>query len=442
MKQIHKKVSVETGSNQPLQKGTVSESIQKSVVTLDRKALEKAKVVFIYRENSFLDRLSAEISKNRGTDFYKVTVPAGTTPETIDQIDREKLLEVYQITKEKGVITFRDETTLSLCGFALGQDNPKLLDDFQKYKHALTFNRTGIFDMIDKTGRGGGLMSRNPEEFAIVLKEMAKKARDYGAENIVVVLGHNEERDRMFATLDEHGIAIDGGAISIKSIIELRAVFEFVKKHLETGGLKVYPGVYDFYKHALTTVECFGNIVLKENTGEHPVFVEATNTIELDKSKTAVFVDRHMDSRLAGYIEFHKHEGNTVEDKKTGEYLPFVETSNDSAINLLAGQLDAFIQTKLDIKKMAILIGAEELDLYCAQNLKDARAYIVGSKEGKYLGWNNGGNVRVRKFDLPKEGWLERGRSLISEDHTHVRIEVADCEEGELKLSKSELGIA
>lgn len=315
-----------------------SESIEKTAISLDRKALENAKVAFIYRENEFLNLIASKIKERRSNDFCAVTIESGT--ESLSSDDLKKMQDVFKLTKESRILTLTDRTAHNLCD-SIPYDERKHSLDFL-YSNGL-FSSKGLRWVKRMVGLGSDekmvdaeIMKNDSRELRAVLGHLAKRVKQYGAENIVILVGYESSENALGRTLSEHGIVIEknGKDVEFRSYLcdiqMIKDIYEFVENTLKGFNLKVYPSI-----------------------GIYPQRFNAID-LQIDKAKSAILFDRHAfqeggNTLGEGYCAvFVKHEYNLIQDKKIGDYLPFVDEQDKGSVDLVIESVDAAIQQKLE----------------------------------------------------------------------------------------------
>jgi len=330
----------------------VSESAQKTAIKLDTQTLKKAKVVLIFRENGFLNMIASELKKRRGTDICTVTVEAGT--ESLSENDLKKMEDVFKITKESGILTLTDSTVpVALC---------KVQDKFDHWDNFLSPTKLTRRGVWEKREDAKSIMMGNSNELRLALTSLAKRAKEYGATSVVLVLSKTYEIGRKTedgngisaAGLDEHGIVINKNGKDIeynfrnpiKNADELRTVYEFIEKILKSNGLDVYPA-----KVGGKIVGTELNLEDMKTYNKEFVNIEVGKEASLDLAKTAVLIDRHADLQKVYGAVFIKHEYNIIEDVKAGDYLPIIGAEDKKSATLYVDYVDNAIQKKLEGKK-------------------------------------------------------------------------------------------
>ena len=337
-----------------------------SIVSADLTALEKAKVVFVFRENDLLNAISAKLKGSLGEDFCTITIPAGT--EKLSSHDSKKLNDAYAVLKN------REATCEAEKGMKLGA--PKIRMD-QTMKNigrriSIEYIRTDghsftkwLSEPLDWRlfSQSTELVGqRDPEyydkyvgsdaakiDFAFVIKEAAMQAKESGAEGLVVILGQAYGVSQLSYAIHSHGSPLHG---DLSSSNELKELYNFISDAAGKSGLKTYPALSlssDIHdpKKKLVVLSKIGDIKFVEDS-LGVCGLNEKNIQRLDIEKQALLADCHFWGMLedsvpgpgyTGKIVFEKFEGTVVKNNNSGEFLPFCDINGKNDIDAITKRI-------------------------------------------------------------------------------------------------------
>ncbi|MCX6769769.1 MAG: hypothetical protein NT051_03765 [Candidatus Micrarchaeota archaeon] len=325
-----------------------------SLVSADMAALEKAKAVFIFRENSFLNAISAKLKECSGDDFCTITIPAGT--ENLSSQDRKKLNEAYEVLKRRRLAyeaqgnnefwpeikidqTMRDlDGDISIPKMSQGKPYAETI--------SLTFNRELFAASKYDEEYNGSEAAR--AEFSFVIKEAAKQAKERGAESLIVVLGKDYGTECIQYALYSHGSPLHNS--DRLNSDEYKELYLFISNTAGKHGLKTYPALSRFAE--LVVFGTIDDIELVNQGSSIEVFgINKENIQNLDMGKQALFADRHYkdkDGWNECLIVFAKHEGSIVENVSRefpyhSEFLPICDIDGKNDVDTGKNDIDTFV---------------------------------------------------------------------------------------------------
>lgn len=294
-----------------------------SIVKVDLAALNKADAVFIFRENSFLNDISAYIKAKAGDKFCTITIPTET--ETLSQQDFELLNRAFEVIKKirndgrRIDDTVRNiyKTQFGELPFFAGRIDAKLFS----YDEGHDFYRT----------------EQAQDELKLVVREMAKRTLERGAENLVVILGVIERNDDGgFGTKGGFNLMLSGFNTTKEQRLQTDSIangFKFVSDATSEVGIKVLPA-YVGPSGELLIFRDIKDISFGDNGGIENINQKGITS--LDITKQALFADRHVSKDFGQLIFFSKqHESNLVREEGKGEYLPLADVKEKNMISVL-----------------------------------------------------------------------------------------------------------
>ena len=279
---------------------------------------ENTKLLFVYRQNSFYDKINESLKEKYKGEVYSITLPKET--ENLNEFGSSRLLKIIEDAKSnKNAKLLLDETIPQI----LGEGN---IGDYKSMRGVME-------DAVRQIN--------SPESYISVLEKIAQRSKDVGVENILISL-IGLYQGKTFGggwDIDCHGLIIkDKEGNEIDSPIysgKIQETFDFLKIPFEKYGFDVIPAMYDYSRGK--------KIVPLENCGfetSEREILKIPPAKELDTKNSAILADRHQE--LNKYLFkriFHKHENASIEEiSKEGNstyYYPFNSDDKESVEKII-----------------------------------------------------------------------------------------------------------